>query len=52
MLMYADGETTFKGEFRMGKKHGRGTMINVVGGETIVTEGVWNRGHVVEDEMT
>ena len=52
VLMYADGETTFKGEFRMGKRHGKGTIINVVGGETLVTEGVWNRGQLVEDEMT
>lgn len=52
VLMYADGETTFKGEFRMGKKHGKGTMINNVGGETIVTEGVWNRGHMVDEGMT
>ena len=27
VLMYADGETTFKGLFRMGLRHGKGTII-------------------------
>ncbi len=52
ILMYADGQTTFKGEFRGGKKHGAGTIITIVGGETIVTEGVWNRGHMLDQDTT
>jgi hypothetical protein len=50
--MYADGETTYKGEFRQGKQHGKGTIINIVGGETLVTQGKWNRGHLLDEDMT
>ena len=51
MLLGADG-TTFKGEFKQGRKHGPGIHITVVAGESLVVEGIWNRGELMDDEIT
>jgi hypothetical protein len=35
-MLFADGKSSYKGSWKLGKRHGKGIMLSVVGGETIV----------------
>jgi len=36
----------------MGKRHGKGIMMSVVGGETIVVDAMWERDKMMNEEIS
>lgn len=51
-MVYGDGVTSYKGEWKTGKRHGHGVFVTKIGTENVVVDTMWNRGKMVNDEIT
>lgn len=45
-MLFPDGKSSYKGSWKIGKRHGKGIMMSVVGGETIVVVRAANPSHL------